>query len=222
MYIHRMATYAGRVHCDLSEQDLVIQGLKPRCNSIIVYRHDTFHPHIHFLMTEVNCSYDTLVNVVKRAIPGAKKDKYSFKKDANDDFISYMSKGKLDPVYNFGFSDELIAQKKLKGYDKDDISRTNSYPVETTPQSKKTTTITQHMLVVEIACRLHAITGEDYPEYEFDLIYSTTADVLREYKKGGDIYYVMKTMESVIMMIYPREHRAMVLQAWNLRHRINF
>lgn len=136
--------------------------------------------------------------------------------------LAYMTKGKYDPFINIGFSDEEIAEAKSKGYIKDDIPVSNHNTVATTVLKTKKEQVTQHMLVVEIACRLHAITGEDYPAYDFDLIYGHTADVLREYKKGGDIYYVMKTMESVIMMIYPRDHRALVLTAWNARHKISF
>lgn len=217
-----MADYAGRVHCDISEQEIVINGLKDRCDSMIVYRHDTFHPHIHFLMKNVKCSYDTLVNVVKRAIPGAKKDKYSFKKDANDDFISYMSKGKLDPVFNQGFTEELIKEKKLKGFDKTDRLQA-SKPQET----KKTNTITNHQIVVEIAARMYDIEGLDVnadaiPPYDFDLIYTATTDTLRAHKKGGDIFYVMKMMESVLMVYYPDSHKHFVKSAWNSRHKINF
>lgn len=219
-----MATYAGRVHCDLQEQDAVIKGLKAKCDKLIVYRHDTTRPHIHFLMTEVKCTYDTLVNVVKRAIPGATRDKYSFKANANDDFISYMSKGKLDPVFNEGFGSELIADKKSKGYDKDDIPSANHKPVEATLQpSRKTSSVTQHMLVVDIATRMVVradIGPDDEPPYDFNDLYECTTEVLKENKKGGDIFYVMKTMESVLMMQYPNTHKHFLKNAWNSRHKI--
>lgn len=219
-----MATYAGRVHCDLSEQEVVIKGLKAKCDCLIVYRHDTFHPHIHFLMTEVKCTYDTLVNVVKRAIPGAKRDKYSFKTNANDDFISYMSKGKLDPVYNYGYPLDLVTEKKLKGYDKDDIPKSN--PITHQPTERKTSTpkITQHMINVEIASKMciEAEVGPDEePPYNFQDLYNCTVKTLRDYHKGGDIFYVMKTMESVLMIQYPSTHAHFLKTAWNSRHKLN-
>lgn len=217
-----MTDYAGRVHCDLLEQEQVIQGLKSRCDNMIVYRHDTFHPHIHFLMKNTKCTYDTLVNVVKRAIPGATKDKYSFKAKANDDFISYMSKGKLDPVFNQGYSEELIAEKKLKGFDKTDGLQT-SKPTETS--TKKSSQITNHQLVTEIAARMYDIEGltqdDEIPPYEFELLYQATTDTLKAHNKGGDIYYVMKMMETVLMVYYPQSHRVFVKVAWNSRHKLN-
>jgi len=213
--------YAGRVHCDDQQQSALIQGLKDRCDNMIVYRHDTFHPHIHFLMMNTKCSYDTLVNVVKRVIPGATKDKYSFKKDANDDFISYMSKGKLDPVYTQGYSQELIQEKKLKGFDKTDRLQT-SKPTE----SKKSAQITNHQLITEIAARMFDKQGLDVnadaiPPYDFENIYDATTETLKSHKKGGDIYYVMKMMETVLMVYYPDSHRHFVKAAWNSRHKLN-
>lgn len=214
--------FAGRVHCDLSEQEVIIQGLKARCDSIIVYRHeDTLHHHIHFLMKGVTVSYDTLVNVVKRAIPGAKKDKYSFKTGANDDFISYMSRGKLDPVFNQGFSEDIVKEKKSKGYDKNVISNSNLQTVATQIQQPKVKQKTQYELVREIACRFIDTTNGD-DSYNYDVLYECTVDILKANMKGGDIFYVMKTMESVIMHQFPNAHRQFVKTAWLSRHKLNF
>lgn len=80
--------YSGRVHCDISQQEMLIQRFDQRSDAIIVYRHESQRPHIHLLMANVNCSYDTLVNDVKKVIPGAKKTTYSFKTGADDNFIS--------------------------------------------------------------------------------------------------------------------------------------
>lgn len=223
--------YTGRVTCDLSQQVLILQGLKDRCERIIVYRHEEAieRPHIHCLMYGVKCSYDTLVNVVKRAIPNATRDMYSFPKNkkADDDFISYMSKGKYDPILNVGFTDDLVKEKKSKGFDKKDVNRSsNNITMETTPQPKeRKTQITQHMLVVEIASQMCLEAGlgpEDEPPYNFEDLYTCTVKVLKDNKKGGDIFSVMKTMESVLMMQYPSTHRCFVKQAWNSRHKISF
>lgn len=223
--------YTGRVTCDVSQQELIIQGLKDRCDRIIVYRHEADlrvkRPHIHCLMYGVKCSYDTLINVVKRVIPGATKDMYSFPKNkrADDDFIGYMSKGRLDPIYNVGFTDELIAEKKAHGYDKYDRN-TNDISVENVLQPKeRKTQVTQHMLVVEIATRMVAnvdVGPEEEPPYDFEDLYKCTTDVLKEAKKGGDMFYVMKTMESVLMLQYPSVHRQFLKSAWNSRHKISF
>lgn len=178
-------------------------------------------------MTEVKCTYDTLVNVVKRVIPGAKKDKYSFKKDADDKFIAYMSKGNLDPVYNSGFSDELIAERKSQGYDKDASRNSSNVTVENVvqPQERKTPQVTQYMLVKDIAIQmcLKADVGPDQePPYDFEDLYECTTQVLKDNRKGGDIFYVMKTMESVLMLQYPSVHRQFLKSAWNSRHKISF
>lgn len=214
--------YAGRVHCDISEQDVIIQGLKARCDSIIVYRHeDTLHHHIHCLMKGVKCSYDTLVNVVKRAIPGAKKDKYSFKTGANDDFISYMSRGELDPVFNYGFSEDLISEKKSKGYNKNKNVSVSNNSVASALREQKVQKKTQYELVRDIAVRFIETTNGD-DSYDYDVLYECTVAVLKANMKGGDIFYVMKTMESVIMHQFPNAHRQFVKTAWLSRHKINF
>lgn len=212
--------YSGRVTCDLSQQELIIQGLKDRCEGIIVYRHESKSPHIHILMALVKCSYDTLVNVVKRVIPGAAKTKYSFKTNADDGFIRYMSKGHLDPVYNRGFSDELVAQRKSEGYDgkhRDDTDDVKVHQVEISClKTVKVKQKTQYEMVSEII----DIYSRD--TYDYDELYDSTVQVIRANKKAADMFYVMKLMEAVCMFRFPDDHRAMVKKAWNLRHRINF
>jgi hypothetical protein len=125
------STYlAGRItYNDISQQVLLIAKLLDTESDVIIYEHHERpdNLHIHFLVANPKKSReDTYAKWVKVIVGGDNTSrKYSFKrKDVNIEFISYMSKGKLDPVGvrsdNSIFTPAIIDPLKLKGYDKKD------------------------------------------------------------------------------------------------------
>lgn len=229
---------AIRVSCSELIQDDIVESLKGAYNSIIGYRHyeKAENPHIHLLM-DAKLKDDAIRDRIKPNIPNYHKTKLSIKstqtkgpkkgQPVDIDMLPYLTKGKYDPFVNVGFTEDQIAEAKNKGYIKDDIPVSNHNSVETTLQSSpKKNQVTQHDMVKEICIKMYVKDPETDIEkpipYDYDLLYEATRETLVEHKKGGDIYYVMKLMESVIMFMYPHTHRAFVKSAWNLRHKISF
>lgn len=104
----------------------------------IVYQHDVVdNVHIHLLL-DYNKKEDTLRNILKKIYNsteysiGTTYGKRPFTKPVNESFVSYMSKGNLEPVFNNLLSDERVAELKLLGYDKDNVIT----PVITTAKRK--------------------------------------------------------------------------------------
>ena len=104
----------------------------------IVYQHDVpDNIHIHLLL-DYNKKEDTLRNILKKTYNsteysvGTTYGKRPFTKPVNETFVSYMSKGGLDPIYNNLLTDERVAELKLLGYDKDNVV----VPVVTTAKRK--------------------------------------------------------------------------------------
>lgn len=103
------------------------------CEKAIFYEHsdNVSRVHVHGILWRCTASIDTVKNWVKEALhltPIA--NEWSFKQHygkgnnkshIDDGYIAYMSKGRYDPVYNHGYSQDVIAEQKAKGYDgKDD------------------------------------------------------------------------------------------------------
>lgn len=78
---------------------------------LVVYEHTDGRIHCHALV-ETTLSTDTLKNWVKKAlqVTAYPKTDWSFKTAENDRFITYMSKGRLNPLVCVGYSPEQIAE----------------------------------------------------------------------------------------------------------------
>lgn len=102
------------------------------CEKMVVYEHskNVSRVHIHAHLWGCADTDDTLKNWLSQTLNvKVNKSDISFKqiykpkgstqsRPIDDGNISYMSKGKYDPVYNKGYSQEEIAELKAKGFDK--------------------------------------------------------------------------------------------------------
>lgn len=82
----------------------LIEHLASKSDKLVVYEHseDVSRVHIHFYAV---CSVksDTIRNYIRKLL-GCSKTDFSIKeKDVDEKCITYMSKGKLDPVYVKGY-----------------------------------------------------------------------------------------------------------------------
>lgn len=120
-----MSNYKLRLTQSYHDCSGVIQKIASHCDSIAVYEHseNCERVHVHAIIFGLRRGYDTVVDWMKSLCPvktdrqlcttyGKGKDK----KPVDLGFISYMSKGKYDPVYVQGISDEDIADKKALGF----------------------------------------------------------------------------------------------------------
>jgi len=87
----------------------VFEGLG--AESIIVYEHDeASRVHIHALLKGCSIQLLSLKRRIEKVVGKVSKTDWSFKTtEITDQFITYMSKGKLEPVFVKGFTPEQIA-----------------------------------------------------------------------------------------------------------------
>lgn len=95
--------------------DLVpfFEKLEERCDKYVFYQHDESlsvkRTHVHGLIVGCQVSTDTLKNWIKSAVGTVDKSDWSFvTKDVNERFITYMTKGVLEPATVKGYSEEEI------------------------------------------------------------------------------------------------------------------
>lgn len=133
---------AGRIDYQTIEQrDEIIKKYASECKEIIIYEHveRADNLHVHMLM-ETALTLKTLRNyAVKLVGKNESNDSrlYSFieKQSRGPDkgspvsikFISYMSKGKYDPIWvnpnSNKFTPALVEQYRLLGFDKEDVKK---------------------------------------------------------------------------------------------------
>jgi len=89
--------------------------IKDASQRVIVYQHDATRVHVHALIVGCTVSTDTLKNWIMREINGKMtRDSWSFKTAQNEEFITYMSKGSLTPVFVSGYQPEAIEAFRSK------------------------------------------------------------------------------------------------------------
>lgn len=122
---------AIRVSRPYSELVGVFDRIKDACDKYIVYQHDAdeeiARDHVHGLIVGCKVSTDTLKNWVKKElrVSAFPKTDWSFVTElqgspVNDQFITYMAKGHLDPVRSTWDTEEVA---RLKSLWKDDYSK---------------------------------------------------------------------------------------------------
>lgn len=126
--------------------DLVpfFEKLEERCDKYVIFQHDESlsvkRTHMHGLIVGCQVSTDTLKNWIKAAVGPVMKTDWSFitkDKEGNpvtEKFITYMTKGVLEPAAVKGYSEEEIYNY-----------RTQWVPFE----KKKQTTLSQFKVVSE-------------------------------------------------------------------------
>lgn len=110
---------AFRITNSYLELSAFCDKLTKHCDKLVVYQHDTTRTHIHGLILNCKVSTDTLKNYVKHAlgVQSYPKTDWSFKTEhkgnpVSSDFITYMSKGSLQPSMQFGYTIEELEHYK--------------------------------------------------------------------------------------------------------------
>lgn len=117
-----MATnYAVRITRAWDIVERAVVALALRCDKVLAYEHvgsATEKVHVHLMLVGVRCDTDTLKNDCKRNGLGmlkgnadwtfkTKDKKYGDVQDSPQ-YICYMTKGKYDPKYNKGYTQEEL------------------------------------------------------------------------------------------------------------------
>ena len=171
----------------------------------IVYQHDiSGNVHIHLLL-EYDKKEDSLRNIFKKTYNkteysvGTTYGKKPNLKPVNEAFVSYMSKGQFDPLFNNLLTQERVTELKALGFDKG----TDIVPVPSTRKNRATRRElvdiihTKVLQQKELADDKHLFL-EDILQIIRDVIVANN-DVLGYYKimelyDGYNLYYDPKTL----------------------------
>lgn len=99
-----------------------VTKLKDNSDKLVIYEHDATRVHIHGLVTDCKVSTDTLNNWIKNALNCKQfpKSDWSFitkdkqGNDVCDNFITYMSKGDLQPRFVNGYELDELEQYRMQ------------------------------------------------------------------------------------------------------------
>lgn len=112
-----MSYYAVRITHSYAIAQRIVTLWSLRCDKVLVYEHiggKTGKPHIHLALYNTSIDKKQLRNIARvTGIPVEGNEYMSFKKWNRDEtYLSYMSKGKHDPSYNKGYTDEELQRIK--------------------------------------------------------------------------------------------------------------
>lgn len=167
-----------RAHIDCVQPDEVIsfmQSVADKCDKFIVYRHpkeEAEREHIHALLYATTLSCKVLRDWCHTKLKLEKSNaNYSVGETYGKNikiseltyppYISYMSKGKYEPIYSKGFPDEEIDAFRQSYRCESTIVNTNR-PIE---QVEKKSKLTQYQIAKEASIRYLETYGEAELDY---------------------------------------------------------
>lgn len=125
-----MPDYAVRLTHSYESAKVVVGLWAMRCNKILVYEHlgtRTGKIHIHLALLGTSVDKKQLRNIAMTTkLPVSGNEWCSFKNwDKNMDYVTYMSKGLLDPVYNKGYELQELQTCKDKWVEPSNVIKTD-------------------------------------------------------------------------------------------------
>jgi len=214
-----MTNFAFRisVEYDLCSKEM-LEYLEPLSDKLIVYEHeaddDVARTHIHGLIMGCSRSDDTLRNNLFKKIYTKNyelKSTYKTKTGTNpvdDKYITYMSKGKLDPKYIKGYSQEEIAIYKSQWKD---MTISKYGRIELTPKEEgKPKAMTRFAFVMHCAERyseemLKFIEEVGVQTHRYDRRLATQIIILECMKNHQALgfYKIVDIVDSIQMVVQP-------------------
>lgn len=145
--------------------------LAETATKLVVYEHPDGRVHNHALV-ETQVSTDTLKNWVKRALNVTRypKTNWSFKTAQDDKFITYMSKGKYDPLVCIGVSAEHVALLRSQWVEQ---PRRELVQYKLKAENPREAKARQNDMMDEVLKRLHEL-----PRYDTRVILETIRQVV--------------------------------------------
>lgn len=172
-----MSDYFIRVRMTWLQIQAACELISTKVDRMVVYEHvpegNEDNTHVHMYLTDTQVSTDTLKNYIKRSvtseIPKVKGNEFwSFKTEytpfgqtinlpIDEKCITYMSKGKLDPVYVKGFTqDEInVYRDQWDPTIKAAPSKKQSKLMYVVKETHKESKLRQNEMIDEIIKRLH-------------------------------------------------------------------
>lgn len=122
-----------------------LEKVSEQSTAMVVYEHNdkVDNVHVHCLVVDPKISTDTMKNYIRKEVGKVEKTQWSFKKADDYSCITYMSKGKLEPVHCANVPVDEISRLKALWVSKErSVVRKNDKP-------------TQYDLALEIHRTLH-------------------------------------------------------------------
>jgi len=152
-----MKSHAPRITHSYTMLEKLIEDWSSISGKCLVYQHeadeDVKHTHCHLLLEECQIGEAGIIKRALKHIQLKGNNDWSFvQKDYNGDvekYITYMTKGKYDPVYNKGYCPLYLEECKKKWVDYPVL---NSKKVKQEPIDKKETVLIQQWLDFKSEC----------------------------------------------------------------------
>jgi len=187
-----------RVRRSYDELKEIFPRLSSKCKQLAVYEHpEEGNVHVHFVIMDIIISSDTLKNYIRSQVGLVNKVDWSFKTTYGKDkatidggAITYMSKGKYDPKYFTGFTQECLDECKAKWV---------SVPIQQSVAAEAKQS--KQRKIDMLAKMLEKITPEKIKtmmEYDY---YKLIRGVLIEHEQVIGIYKVLEFRDAIAMRI---------------------
>lgn len=107
---------AIRITFPYDKLEKTFSKIKDVCDRIVVYQHDdSSRVHVHALVVGCTVSTDTLKNWISKEVGfRPPKTDWGFPAAQNEQFITYMTKGKLSPVFVSGYLEDQLDHYRSK------------------------------------------------------------------------------------------------------------
>ena len=175
-----------------------LEKVSEQSTAMVVYEHNdkVDNVHVHCLVVDPKISTDTMKNYIRKVVGKVEKTQWSFKKAEDFSCITYMSKGKLEPVYCVNVPVDEIARLKSLWVNKE------------RSELRKSAKPTQYDLALELYQTLHKSknTLEEYVGYYTEEVkrydeYCTLAVKLHhKYKISFSFFSIDKVIHTAYTM----------------------
>lgn len=199
--------YAVRVSYPYAQLVEVFKKLSEVCDKIVVYEHDASRVHVHALLCGCRVSTDTIKNWIKKTLNvTVSKYDWSFKNANKDDkYITYMSKGKLEPAFSKGYDGLELASLREQWQDKKEVKEEESSVIDL-----RKVRVTRYTLANEVLGLYNEryTTAESYDEDErlkvkMKKLIEIVKEVCKKHKKGCDYDNCAKIAQTVLADLDP-------------------
>lgn len=177
----------GRVTINYDALTGFIESYANDCDKLIVYEHNDKRTHIHFYAFNSRIKTDAIKTRIKKHLHVTSWDKsnWSFKSADDSNCITYMSKGRIEPSFVKGFTQQEVLEYKDRW-----VERT---PETSLPEKSSVTQYTMAMEVYEIVKESFKTKyGEIHTQEVYKECLITAISICRKYKKGFDEYSIRK------------------------------
>ena len=150
----------ARISRSFKDLQSALQRIAEKSERFICYEHadNVKNVHVHFLAVGPSISTDTMKNYIKKNIGAVKSTEWSFKFAQDENCITYMSKGTLQPSISQGY--EVSAIEAFRVLWKDPVGKQDKKTGDDKPS--------QYRIALEIHETLHNLRTTVGPQNQLE------------------------------------------------------